>query len=284
MHQTLALIFDFDDTLVPDSTTQFLKSKGIDTDKFWRQDAKALIERGYDPALAFLRLFLASVGPGMPLGLLKNGDLRSFGRQIDKTFYPGLPAIFGDLRAIVRQHRNISIEFYVISGGLQEMVQGSSIVRKNFTAVYGCQLDEDPDCGYVQYVKRCVTFTEKTRYLFEINKGLDPADTAKNPYLVNRDVPDTERAIPMSNMIYVGDGLTDVPCFSVVQKNKGIAFGVFDPKEEKSAKKALIEFLKPKRVIGTHAPRYGKHDELGALLRAAVTNRCIELSLARQQA
>ena len=188
------------------------------------------------------------------------------------------------MRAIVKKHRNISIEFYIISGGLQEMMQGSAIVRKHFTAVYGSQLDEDPDSGALQYIKRCVTFTEKTRYLFKINKGLDPAQTAKNPYLVNKEVPDSEHAIPIANMIYVGDGLTDVPCFSVVQKNKGLAFGVFDPTEEKSAKKALSEFLKPKRVIGTHAPRYQKHDELGALLRAAVTNRCIEISLGRSQA
>ena len=221
LHQTLALVFDFDDTLVPDSTTQFLKSKRIDTDKFWSRDAKALIQRGYDPALAFLRLFLANVGPGLSLAVLKNKDLRSFGRQLDKTFYPGLPSLFGDLRAIVKKHRNISIDFYIISGGLQEMMQGSAIVRKYFTVVYGSQLDEDPDSGALQYIKRCVTFTEKARYLFEINKGLDPAHTAKNPYLVNKEVPDSERTIPIANMIYVGDGLTDVPCFSVVQKNKG---------------------------------------------------------------
>lgn len=283
MHHSLAVVFDFDDTLVPDSTTQFLRSKGIDTEKFWGEQARDLIKKGYDPAMAFLRLFLDNVGPTKPLGTLKNSDLRAFGKRLDSTFYPGIPGLFRDLRKIAA-HPNISIDFYIISGGLRDMMEGSTVVAKNFKAVYGCQLEEDAASGYLAHIMRCVTFTEKTRYLFEINKGLSQSDANSNPYLVNKPIEEKARDVPIGNIIYVGDGLTDIPCFSVVQKNGGMAFGVFDPSTERSAKKALIEFLKPKRVTSTHAPRYRKTDELGALLRAAVATRCTDIALAEKQA
>ncbi len=133
-------------------------------------------------------------------------------------------------------------------------------------------------------MKRCVTFTEKTRFLFEINKGLDPRKTHRNPFLVNRDIPTEKRRVPFKNMIYIGDGLTDIPCFSLVKKQGGTAFGVFNPGEKKSAKRALLEFLKPDRVISMHAPRYRAKDELGSLLRAAVATRCSKISLEHREA
>jgi phosphoserine phosphatase len=284
LHHSLAVVFDFDDTLVPDSTTLFLQSRGVDTERFWGVQAKELIQRGYDPALAFLRLFLDNVGLGKQLGELKNADLRAFGKRLDKTFYPGIPGLFKDLKATVAKYHNISIDFYIISGGLREMLAGSSVVSKNFKGVYGCQLEEDSTSGHLRHIMRCVTFTEKTRYLFEINKGLSQADASTNPYLVNKPVEDRLREVPISNMIYVGDGLTDVPCFSLVQRNGGMAFGVFDPSIERSAKKALTEFLRPKRVTSLHAPRYRRTDELGALLRAAVATRCADMSLSDKQA
>jgi hypothetical protein len=80
---------------------------------------------------------------------------------------------------------------------------------KNVTDLWACLVDEDPTSGFLGRIKRCVTFTEKTRHLFEINKGLQSKDTSSNPYLVNKFVPPEERRIPFANMIYVGDGLTD---------------------------------------------------------------------------
>jgi phosphoserine phosphatase len=282
-YATLAVIFDFDDTLVPDSTTQFLKAKGIDTDDFWRNQAASLIADGYDPALAFLKLFLDNVGYGKKLGPLRNAELRDFGKNLDSTFYSGLPGLFDDLRSIAEKETALDLEFFIISGGLREMVMGSAIVQKYFSAVYGCELAEGDD-GYVRHIKRCVSFTEKTRYLFEINKGLDPRKTYSNPLLVNEHIAETARPTPVRNMIYVGDGFTDIPCFSVVQKGNGTAFGVFDPSQESSARKALIKFLKPNRVISVHSPRYGPSEDLGAMLRAAVAARCAQIRLERDQA
>lgn len=277
----LAVIFDFDDTLVPDSTTKLLQSRGVDTERFWKQDAQELVGRGYDPPMAYLKLLLEMVRPGGPLEGLTEKDLADFGASLDNEFYPGLPDLFDELRESVGLFRDISIEFYIISGGLETIILGSEIVQRHFDGAYGCRLEEGPGSGGIAFIRRCVTFTEKTRYPFEINKGVGLDESAANPYLVNRDLSYDKRRIPFTNMTYVGDGLTDIPCFSLVKKEGGIAFGVFQPGEESSAKKAFLEFLRPARVVSMHAPRYNPDDELGLLLRAAVKTRCSSIVVER---
>jgi len=265
----IAVVFDFDDTLVPDSTTALLAAHEIDPNRFWKIETKERIRAGFDPTLAYLTLLLERVGPDKPLGRLTNAALREFGKTLDRKLYPGLRGLIRDLRSLADKHEEVVVEFYIISGGLREVILGSEFVRKHFKAVYGCELSEGPS-GVLQFIKRAVNFTEKTRYLFEINKGLDQARTSKNPYLVNEDISPEKRRVPFKNIIYVGDGLTDIPCFSLVKKMGGTPIGVFDPGDEGSAKRALLKFLKTERVISSHAARFGKKDELGALLRAAV--------------
>jgi len=263
--------FDFDDTLVPDTTTRLLAEYGIDTDAFWKNDVAALVADGFDPALAWLTLLLQLVGPDQPLRELNDTVLRDFGaRTIDSLLYTSLPALFDDLRNIVSEFRDLSVEYYIVSGGLREFLLGSDVVRHYFAGVYGSQLGKSTELNYYTRIKRVVTFAEKTKYLFEINKGVRPDEALVNPLLVNRDVPRERRRVPFANMFYVGDGLTDIPCFSLLKEQGGTAFDVFDPARDESAKKAFIDFLKPKRVISIHAPRYGPSDELGSLLRAAI--------------
>jgi phosphoserine phosphatase len=269
----LAVIFDFDDTLLPDSTSALIREHGLDPADFWTRQVKELVDAGYDPPLAYLNLLLEHVGSGKALGELTNARLREFGGSLDDTWFSGLPEMFDDLQALARAHRDVSIEFYIVSGGLQAIIEGSDYVRDYFAGVYGCQFGEDDQTGVVSRIKRCVTFTEKTRFLFEINKGVSPETAATQPHLVNQNVPEEERPVPFKNMIYVGDGLTDIPCFSLVEKGGGVALGVFQSDQE-SAKQAFQRFLETRRVRSMHHPDYGKDAELGALLRAAVSTAC----------
>lgn len=126
--------------------------------------------------------------------------------------------------------------------------------------------------------------TEKTKFLFAINKGITDRDTHAKPYAVNEFVAPENRRIPFPNMIYIGDGLTDVPCFSMIQRFGGQTFGVFDPKKEGSPKKAWEKLVVPKRVTTLNSPRFGKLDDLGSLLRAAVKRICLNLDLRTQSA
>ncbi len=256
----------------------------MDVAHFWGVRAKRLVETGYDPTIAYLQLILDDIGEGKPLGSITRDVLKTFGASLDSTFYAGVPSLFGSLRKEVSKFQGMEIEFYIISGGIADIVTGSNLVRANFNGVYACELDEDPDSRLIRRIKRCVTFTEKTRHLFEINKGLPQPRTCSNPYLVNQDIAEQSRRIPFRNMIYVGDGLTDIPCFSLIKKNGGTPFGVFHPSKENSARRALLEFLKTDRVISCHAPKYRRNDELGSLLRSAVIARCCQLDLERQTA
>ncbi|MCA1834616.1 MAG: haloacid dehalogenase-like hydrolase [Actinobacteria bacterium] len=277
----LALVFDFDDTLVPDSTTKFLRSRGIDTADFWSR-AGDLVRRGYDTALAWLTLFLQLVGEDRPLGKLTNADLREFGRTLDNDAFAGLPAFFYEVRATAAEaDRDAHIEFYIVSGGLKEIITSCGFIAENFRAVYASELGEDENHG-LNSIKRAVNFTEKTRYLFEINKGLDATDTSTNPFLVNKVV--DQRRTPWENMIYVGDGLTDVPCFSLVSRNGGRVYGVFNPAEESRAKRAFEDLLAPQRVSSLHSPRFGAIDDLGSGLRLSVGNRITALKVEASQA
>jgi phosphoserine phosphatase len=267
----IAVVFDFDDTLTDDSTTALIKSVGLDPKEFWGIKAQALIEAGWDPTPAYLKLLLDNVGNGKPLGKLTNARLREFGAQL--KFYPGIPELFTELREDVQQHQLSSpgIQFFVVSGGLEEIIQGSSIA-KHLSGVWGCQFAEEN--GEIKYIKKLVSFTEKTKYLFYINKGLGPDAGA---YAVNEKIESENRRVPFDNMIYVGDGLTDVPCFSLVESNKGRAFGVFNPENPDSPKKAWEKLVAPKRVTTMNAPKYRGTDELGALLRAHVQSLCFRL-------
>jgi hypothetical protein len=208
---------------------------------------------------------------GKPLKQLTNAKLRQFGASL--KFYPGLPGIFNDLRKSVAEHHvtNPHIEFYVISGGLEEVIRGCKIA-KYFSGVWGCEFAEED--GEIRYMKNIVSFTEKTKYLFQINKGL-PENAG--PYDVNQLVEQPKRRIPWDQIIYVGDGLTDVPCFSLVDHFGGLPFGVFDPKKAGSPKKAWEGLITPKRVKSMNAPKFRRDDELGSLLRAAVKGICLRM-------
>lgn len=279
--EIIALVFDLDDTLMLDSTSKFLQAHSIKPEDFWPRSYE-LLKQGYDQPSAYLKLLLDNVGESKPLGRLTNAGLRGFGETLDGDFFPGLPQFFDDVpNQVANRFKNIDVEFYIISGGLQAIMEGNKIVKKYFSAAYGCQLGEDPDTKIVNHIKRSITFTEKTRYLFEINKGIKQRDSEINPFLVNKDVKQENRRIPFKNIVFIGDGLTDIPCFSTVKQLGGQAFGVFDPTNPEKTRRALLEFLVPKRVMGMYRPRYGDGDELGALLRMWVFNRAAEIQIER---
>jgi phosphoserine phosphatase len=267
----IALVFDFDDTLTDDSTTALLESHKINTTDFWEVKLAALVNAGWDPAPAYLKLILDNVGPKKKLGKLTNARLRKFGARL--KMYPGLPGLFKELQQLVSTHKlsNPGIEFYIVSGGLEEVIRGSAIAS-HVQGIWGCQFDEENN--EIRHIRRVVSFTEKTKYLYMINKGITNPST---PYAVNQHISNADRRVPFSNMIYLGDGLTDVPCFSMLTHFGGRAFGVFDPKKKDSPKKAWEQLVAPHRVFTVNAPKYRKSDDLGSLLRAAVESICLAM-------
>lgn len=279
----LAVIFDYDDTLVPDSTTFLLKRYNIDTKTFWNIDFKNLVKNGYCPTHAYLKLLIDNIGNNKPLGQLTNQKLMEVGEEVGKSQYTGLCSLIRNLKSQVEPYKDIDIEFYIISSGLEEIIKGNKFIKKHFSYVYGCRLAGDDKDSPVRYIKRAITFTEKTRYLFEINKGISPEEAVEDPAAVNKNIPKNERRIPFENMIYIGDGITDIPCFSLLRQMGGHSFGIHHSEKTASTKMIILkEILQTSRVHGTYAPRYGKKDTLGDLIRLTVESKCADIFVKRK--
>lgn len=221
----IALVYDFDGTLSPGNMQErtIFKAYGIDTKKFWAKSSELVRRRGYESTLAYLKLLISEpVFRRRPLtrSLLKR--LAS-----DVPFYPGVATgYFGLLERFLKSvpetaEWGIKLEHYIISSGLKEILDGVSI-RKYFKKIYACEFDYQR--GRPVFPKLVINDTNKTQFLFRINKGKLAVSES-----INQHMPEELRRVPFSNMIYVGDGITDVPSMTVVHKAGGHAIAVFDP-------------------------------------------------------
>lgn len=242
----ITCIWDFDKTLIPGyMQAPLFRRYGIDEPNFWKEVnslAEHYRKRGYTVSgeSAYLNHLLTYVRHGQMKGL-NNAVLRECGREIE--FYPGLPEAFRELREVARGRpeyvkHDLTLEHYIVSTGLAEMVRGSKIAPV-VDGIWACEFIENPlppgflnqtELGIeteveISQVGSIIDNTIKTRALFEINKG-----TNKNSAIdVNAQIKPEDRRIPFQNMIYIADGPSDVPCFSVVKGNGGKTYGVHHP-------------------------------------------------------
>jgi hypothetical protein len=242
----IACIWDFDKTLIPGYMQgPLFRHFGIDETRFWAETnrlAEHYARRGYriSSEISYLNHILTYVIAGQ-MPKLNNRLLRQLGTELE--LYPGLPEFFARSKAFVQEkpeHRKheIQLEHYIVSTGLAEMIRGSA-VAPHVEAIWGCEFIENPlQPGFLQQkefdlaadaeiaqIGMMIDNTTKTRALFEINKG-----TNKNPALdVNARIPAADRRIPFENMIYIADGPSDIPCFSLVLERGGKTYGVYNP-------------------------------------------------------
>lgn len=213
-HNTIAVIADCDDTLAPDTTAQLLTSLGITPKDFYEGPVGKLVDEGWDPTLAYLHELIRQA----PVHGLTRAKIQEVGEGL--RFYPGIPDAFPKLRRQIEDDPrykpyDIKVEFYVITGGIEEMLSASPL-RKEVNWIWGCNFAYDSD-GRVAFPRNVVSFTEKTRFVFNIQKGLVGDQYVNKPYAVNEPMEEEERRIPLRNMIYVGDGPSDIPCMSLLQ-------------------------------------------------------------------
>ncbi|MEM7791394.1 MAG: haloacid dehalogenase-like hydrolase [Verrucomicrobiota bacterium] len=245
----IACVWDFDKTLIPGyMQAPIFEAYGIDEERFWKEVNELpgiYAQRGtrVSQDTIYLNHLLSYVKNGKLKGLT-NQRLRELGKQL--KFYPGLPDLFEQLKAITdseeayKKH-NITLEHYIISTGLAEMIRGS-MIAPHTDGIFGCEFIEAPlPPNYSQQnelslqmefeisqIGSIVDNTIKTRFIFEINKGGN-----KNPSIdVNASMSRSDRRIPIDRMIYTADGPSDVPVFSVVKGNGGKTFAVFNPESE----------------------------------------------------
>lgn len=238
----IAIIYDYDQTLSPTYMQEevLFPAFGIDPARFWQRCGELVKTEGYDNELAYMKVMLDYLGMDRPT----NADLRALGSKL--SFYPGLPEMFDEFRAgllaPLHDAHGIAVEHYIISSGLKVMIEGSRLAP-HVRAIFGCEFAEDEQ-GRITFPKRVISHTQKTQFLFRINKGL--LDLSQD---VNDHMPAEIRRVPFRHMIYLGDGPTDVPCFTVMRKNGGQAIAVYN-----SADRSRVSFKKCYQ-LSTHADR-----------------------------
>jgi hypothetical protein len=274
----IALIFDCDDTLCEDTTAFLLRELGIDVDTFWRS-VNLMVRKGWDPPLAYMRKLIRMNRSGKIK--LTNGVLRKTGAKID--FFPGIPEFFNDLREYLTEIEetkdlDIKIEYYVISSGFEELIRGSKI-EPYVNDIFGCTFETELETGLVRFPKSIVTFTEKTKFVFAINKGIPGERIRRSPYEVNNNVELKDRRIPFCNMLYIGDGPSDIPCFSLLKNNKGYGIGVM---EKKSASKAWQLAKGGRTTVGPYQRNYTESSMLRTMINQTVKDISKKISLNHQ--
>jgi hypothetical protein len=224
---TIAVISDCDDTLAPDTTGQLLTHFGVaPRDVF--SSAADLVKEGWDPTIAYMQCMIDLAKDRGPLGQLTLAEMEKVGRTL--TFHKGVPAIFPELKAEIEgdplfRDIGIRVETYVVSSGIEELLSASEL-DNTVHAIWGSSFAYEQGGGRIIAVKKSLSFTDKTRCIFLIQKGKVGADHRNNPYVVNEPMDPQERPVPFDNMIYIGDGASDIPCMSLIQRFGGIVIGI----------------------------------------------------------
>lgn len=241
MANIIAVIWDFDKTLV-DGYMQdpIFKKYGVNPSDFWKT-VNALPKKYWEEQhvrtnkdTIYLNHFIECAQPDGCFDGLNNEKLREFGK--DLKFYKGVPEIFSKTKQMIAensayQEYGIKVEHYIVSTGFAEEIRGSSVMEF-VDGVWGCELIEHEIDGkkVIAEIGYTIDNTSKTRAIFEINKGIP-----QNPEIeVNAKMAADMRRVQFENMIYIADGPSDIPAFSVVNKNGGSTFAIYPHGDSKA--------------------------------------------------
>jgi len=225
--KTIALVYDFDGTLSPQPMQEyaFLPSIGEDPNSFWAESNRIASKECADPLITYMHLLYKKAKEKNIR--IDRKDLVAQGRVVE--LFAGVVEWFDEIEQYVAmrtESKGITLRHYLISSGLTEIIEGTSIYphfHNVFASEYWFEAYDLP------YPKRVITDTGKTQYLFRINKGVEDLGES-----INEHMSETNRPIPFGNMIYFGDGDTDVPSMAVMRKNGGHAVAVYPPGKGKS--------------------------------------------------
>ena len=237
----IALMYDFDKTLCTKDMQDygFIPSLDMQPSEFW--DRANVFGSGaqMDGVLAYLYTMIEECKrKGIAL---TREVLVDHGKKI--VLYPGVKDWFDRIN-LYGAAQGVQIEHYVISSGLKEIIEGSGIADK-FTKIFACEFLYDEN-GNALWPKTAVNYTNKTQFVYRINKGV--LDIA-NDVDLNRSMPDDSKRVPFTNMIYVGDGLSDVPCMKMMKAYGGCAIAVYQDNNRAKVEELLcgdrVDFIFP---------------------------------------
>ena len=267
---TVALIYDFDGTLAPGNMQEydFIPAVGKSNKEFWHEANSLAEEQDGDAVLAYMaRMIQEAQSKGLSL---RREAFQESGRNV--RYYNGVEEWFGRMNAYAAE-QGLRLLHYVNSSGLKEIIEGTSIA-KEFKHIYACSFLYNID-GIAYWPAVAVNYTNKTQFIFKINKGVESVYDAQK---VNQYMEENSRPVPFKRMIYVGDGTTDIPCMRLVKNFGGHSIAVYNP-QEKGKRKEMNTLIRDNRVNYVCAADYSDGSEMDVVVRAIIDKIAADVRL-----
>ncbi|MBN2879426.1 MAG: haloacid dehalogenase-like hydrolase [Clostridia bacterium] len=230
---TIAIMYDFDNTLCTKDMQEysFIPNLGMEPKDFWEECNEFSKSEKMDSILTCMYKMIDKSNANH--NSIKREDFVKLGREIE--FFPGVEKWF-DLINAYGEELKLNVEHYIISSGIKEIIEGTPIAGE-FNQIYACEYYYNQN-GTAVWPKMSINYTNKTQFLFRINKGV--FDVSNNCDL-NRVIPENERHTPFTNMIYLGDGMTDIPCMKLVKDRGGKSIAVYKEGQKNKVDSLLID-------------------------------------------
>lgn len=257
----VALIYDFDGTLSPGNMQEysFIKAIGKDKDEFWAETATMADNQDSDNVLVYMLLMLQKA---KEMGIsLRKESFQQFGESVE--LFKGVESWFNRMNEYGNEH-GVIVEHYINSSGMKEIIEGTKIANE-FKTIFACSYYYN-DEGNAIWPAASVNYTNKTQFLFKINKGIY---SIRDSVKINESVPEDQKRVAFPNMVYFGDGETDVPCMKLIKQLGGTAVAVYEPNNSKKRESAK-RLIKQERVNYVCPADYSKGKNLETLVKAII--------------
>ena len=257
----VALVYDFDGTLSPGNMQEFgfIQATGKTKDEFWEKNRKFAEGKDANGILTYMYLMLDEAKKNN-ISLTRE-SFQKFGKDVE--LFRGVKQWF----SLVNEYGNsigLDVKHYINSSGLKEIIEGTEIAHE-FRKIYACSFLYDVD-GIAYWPAVAVNYTNKTQFIFKINKGVESVFDSK---MVNRYIPENERPVPFKHMIYVGDGTTDIPCMRLVKNFGGHSIAVYNP-DQKGARREMASLIHDNRVSHVCPADYTEGSEMDILVKTII--------------
>lgn len=268
----MAICYDFDKTLSPDDMQAFtlIPSFGMEKSEFWEESNKLAKDNLMDNNLAWMyQLIQYSRVKRLPIK-------KEYFRQVGATvpLYKGVDTWFTRMNQYAKR-KGVDLEHYIISSGLKEIIEGSS-VAPFFTRIYASSYLYSAD-GVAEWPAQAIIYTNKTQFIFRIAKGIFEEYDER----VNDSMSEDQLYIPYENIVYIGDSATDIPCMRLVKSKGGYSVGVFDP--QKNTRKKVYQLYSDGR-INFYAPAdYSARSDISRYMKQIIDEVSIREQLKTEQ-
>ena len=261
---TVGIMYDFDKTLCTTDMQNydFMKNLAIAPEEFWKEASMQTKRYAMDKILSYMLLMIQkSKEKGYPI---TESYLTSLGKSV--LFYRGVQTWFDRINAYGAS-LGVTVEHYIISSGLKKIIEGTTIA-KYFKKIYACEYIYDEQTKEAIWPAMAINYTQKTQYIFRISKGtLDVTDEEK----LNMETPDQQRAIQYRNMIYIGDGLTDIPCMQLLKDKGGKSIALYSS----GNKHKVLPLVEDGRINYVCLADYSVNSTLEKIVKLMIENMAI---------